>query len=98
MFLLIAVLIAVVLFGIQLALCFGKLRRAYKWFPVVLLAVLETACIGLICFDAHFGMVLPYGAAFAAYIYAVMGVCWAAGLLLAWLVYAVVKAAQNRRK
>ncbi len=98
MFLPLAGVIAAVLFGIQLALCFGKAGALFKWIPVMLLAVFEVGCLGVILIDGYLRMFLPYGAAFAVYIYALMAAFWLAGLMLAWLIYAAVKAVQKRRK
>ena len=96
MFIPLALILAIAFFAVQLLLCFkGKNKWAKR---SILLIGIAGELILWLCFLASPDPMLEPGIAFTAYILAAVGLIWLAAMLLAWVVYGVVKTIQKRRK
>lgn len=96
----IAVLLILAAFGIQLLFCFLTRKRWVRWLPTVTIFIGVTVCGAAfaVCVwmeEAGKGI---YGGAFAAYLYGLILLVALTGALGAWLVWAVVRYIQKRRK
>lgn len=88
--------IATVIFAVQLLLCFRVKHPWRKPLLVYLMGGYELLCV-LVFF---LGKVLERQEmlSFTTFILGYMGCYWAAAAVLAWVVYAIVKTVQKRRK
>lgn len=99
MFSMVLVLISVV-FAVQLLLCFSAKRTWVKLIPTILIGLGELACGVVYAVSMYLDSLGEgvYGAAFAAVIYTVVLLIVQAGDALAWLIFAIVRNVQKRRK
>ena len=93
------VLIAVI-FAAQLMLCFSGKKNFVKLVPVMLIGIGEVVCGVVYLVSSYLDSIGEgiYGAPFAAVIYAIVLLIMLAGDGMAWLIWAIVKSAQNKRK
>lgn len=95
MFLPIVLILGIVLFAMQLMICLKGKTLWRKLIPVILMTLGDLACWSIVWFSEH--ITLPYGASFAAYIYALILLMLLGFLILAWLVYGFINAIQKRK-
>lgn len=96
MIILLVVIITLVIFPVQLWLCFKGKKRWQQILPIALAAGLD-----LVCWGAAFALKpLAYedSSGLAAVILGFIMAYWVAAALLAWAVYGIVKLVQKRRK
>ena len=96
----IAVLLILAAFGVQLLFCFFAGKRWVRWIPVAGILAGELVCCAafIVCAWLEKAGKGIYGGAFAAYLYGLMLLMALAGALAAWLLRAIVRLAQKRRK
>lgn len=89
-------IITVGLLIFQLFLCFSRAGKLLKSMPMILGGVLDIACWGVLFMDSRWTLFL-YGTAFSAYIFGCLILIWLGGILFAWLIYAIVRAAKKQK-
>lgn len=95
MFLPLAVIIAGIVFAVQLMLCLKGKKRLGKLLPLFLIGVGEVVCWSVVLLEQF--CPFPYGAAFAAYIYAIILLIFLGADILAWVIWAVLKTVRDRK-
>lgn len=82
---------AVFAFCIQLILCFKAKKTMFRCLPLILVTAADLiSWLIYVSTDRLDWLALPYMLAFLCLI-------WLAGIILAWLVYGIVKAVQKRK-
>ena len=89
--------IGIILWVLQLVLCFRGRRMLLKLLPLILGGVLDAVCWLVLLVDSRWAC-LPYGAGMSAYILGLLILLWLAAAVFAWLIYGIVKGVQKRRK
>ena len=84
----VAIVIALVIFGVQLLLCI-RCKNVLRFSVIGVLTALEVVLWG------YFFLIRP---GFYAYLLGLLGIFWVAGAVLAWMVYGIVQLVQKRRK
>lgn len=91
----------VLLFGIavfvtQLVFCIYAKKRWIKLLPICTVGAMELLCV-LVYFAGKL-LHLEDSLSFAAFIFGYVGCYWALAAVIAWVIYAIVKLVQKRRK
>ncbi len=89
--------ITIVLFSIQLLLCFSGAKTLLKLLPLILGGLLDVGCWVVLLLDSLWAC-FPYGTALSAYILGILILIWLAVALFAWLIYGIAKTAQKRKE
>ena len=100
MFQTLTIAVSVILFIVQLLLCLCGRKKWLKWLPGALIGILELVCWGMygLAVTEVLGEIHSIEMAFTGIVFGMTGLYFAGGVVLAWVVYGIIRLAQKRKR